>query len=398
MGLLQRLFSSEYRRALTAEASGDFLAAARSYALCGESQKVCDMHLADARRHSDLDERINALRNALGFAENDGCVLVQRLLAEALRRDGQRRGEDTREGRESLMEAGELLAEGQSFEAAGECFIAAKKVEAAIDAYSRAGQLEKVEELLATQERHTTRDRELHHHFSDYQLYMGGGRRDQALSELRACVEIAPRKGDYRRLLTDLEGQLLREDRVELHCDGRRLFVLGGDDLLVGRDGDCKLVVRGPSVSRRHARILFDKDNQRFQVADAGSRNGTLLDGLTIAGKLALPARARIGLGDRTWLAAEHLAGETLRLEVEGTSRDMGQRAIYIPLGRVLLQHGDDRFPPALLVFKGGRPWIETAGDDKLELELNGKRVLGAIQAIVGDEISINGRRILVVS
>ena len=40
MGLFRRLFSVEYRRALTAEAAGDFLAAAKSYALCGERLKV----------------------------------------------------------------------------------------------------------------------------------------------------------------------------------------------------------------------------------------------------------------------------------------------------------------------------------------------------------------------
>ena len=48
MGLFRRLFSADYRHAVSAEAAGDFLAAARSYALCGKTEKVARMHLAQA--------------------------------------------------------------------------------------------------------------------------------------------------------------------------------------------------------------------------------------------------------------------------------------------------------------------------------------------------------------
>ena len=67
MSLFKRLFSSRYRSAVSAEAAGDFLTAARCYALSGEQDKVVDMHLAQARLETTPDDRIRELRIAQGF-------------------------------------------------------------------------------------------------------------------------------------------------------------------------------------------------------------------------------------------------------------------------------------------------------------------------------------------
>jgi len=52
---------------VAAEAEGDYLGAARAYALCGERHKVAAMHLARARAEPSLEERVKALRDALNF-------------------------------------------------------------------------------------------------------------------------------------------------------------------------------------------------------------------------------------------------------------------------------------------------------------------------------------------
>lgn len=60
---------------------------------------------------------------------------------------------------------------------------------------------------------------------------------------------------------------------------------LGADPLVVGRLPDCDLVIDDPSVSKRHAALEWDDVVKKCQLADLGSRNGTLVNG----GALAAP-------------------------------------------------------------------------------------------------------------
>jgi nitrite reductase (NADH) large subunit len=85
-------------------------------------------------------------------------------------------------------------------------------------------------------------------------------------------------------------------------CDGRRVLV---EDLVeVGRRGSGPasdmVTVRHPGVSRRHARLqVFGGE---LTVTDLGSMNGTLVNGMRIAGT------TRLALGDKVSLAAVDIA------------------------------------------------------------------------------------------
>ena len=57
-----------------------------------------------------------------------------------------------------------------------------------------------------------------------------------------------------------------------------RTFSIGMGRLIIGREGDCELVVNDDGVSRRHALILR-KDDGRVCVEDLRSTNGTAMDG-----------------------------------------------------------------------------------------------------------------------
>ncbi|MCK5797605.1 MAG: FHA domain-containing protein, partial [Deltaproteobacteria bacterium] len=259
MGFFQRLFSADYRKAVAAEAAGDFIEAARLYALCQKRQRVSDMHLAQARREDTLEGRVRSLRNALDFAEDDeGCqTLIRRLLAEALRRQGKRQGPQTDEGHQNLIEAAEHFDASHRHETAGEVFLEAGETARAVDAFSKAGLVARVEALLTQDDLAETRRRRVDNAFKDYEAYMVGGQRDQALASLQICVAEAPEKGEYRRLSSRLNDRILRESHVELEADGRRLRILGRPGIVLGRDGTCDARVRGPSVSRRHTRLLY---------------------------------------------------------------------------------------------------------------------------------------------
>lgn len=76
--------------------------------------------------------------------------------------------------------------------------------------------------------------------------------------------------------------------------DGRLHRV--GKGCVIGRLGDCDLVLSGEGVSRRHAKIAgVGKDSH--SISDLGSTNGTFVNGLKLSAPVQLSDRDTIGLG-----------------------------------------------------------------------------------------------------
>lgn len=69
----------------------------------------------------------------------------------------------------------------------------------------------------------------------------------------------------------------------------------GGDELVVGRHPECDIVLAGPAVSRRHARLTF-RDGA-WIVQDLDSTNGTVVNGERV-GRCRLHAGDRLVIGD----------------------------------------------------------------------------------------------------
>jgi FHA domain-containing protein/uncharacterized protein DUF1707 len=82
----------------------------------------------------------------------------------------------------------------------------------------------------------------------------------------------------------------------------RRDFLLALDwsggqrELIVGRHRSCDVVLSDPSVSRRHARLVFRDGSWVLQ--DLESTNGTLVNGEPV-GRCALRPGDRLALGDQ---------------------------------------------------------------------------------------------------
>lgn len=72
----------------------------------------------------------------------------------------------------------------------------------------------------------------------------------------------------------------------------------------IGRSQDGQLVVLASSVSREHAELK--KTESGWQVRDLGSRNGTFVDGVRCQGRVVLPPRSVLKIGDvAMWFLAE---------------------------------------------------------------------------------------------
>lgn len=77
---------------------------------------------------------------------------------------------------------------------------------------------------------------------------------------------------------------LVGSGQIELHAE-----------TLIGRDVSCQVVIIGPLVSRRHARVLLE--DGELTVEDLGSTNGTFLNGAKVQGRVPLRPGDRIFIG-----------------------------------------------------------------------------------------------------
>jgi hypothetical protein len=72
----------------------------------------------------------------------------------------------------------------------------------------------------------------------------------------------------------------------------------------IGRNHEGELVLLASSVSREHAQL--EKKDAGWTVRDLGSRNGTFVDGARVQGRVALPGRHVLKVGDvALWFLAE---------------------------------------------------------------------------------------------
>ena len=65
---------------------------------------------------------------------------------------------------------------------------------------------------------------------------------------------------------------------------------------VVGRDASCSIAIDDKKASRQHARVFAN--GKQFFVEDLASRNGTLLNGAKIQGRVALKDGDEIRVGD----------------------------------------------------------------------------------------------------
>lgn len=382
-----RKLSADWRRAVAAEAAGDYAEAARHYALAGAREKVAEMHICRAERTDDPAEEIAALRDALRWADEgtEPARRAARRLAAALLARARAEGVATERDRELVREAARLWEQAGEWGEAGAAWELLGDDDAAARAYEKGGVLDRMEMALARDEKRARDRRRLKDAFEEYELHWKGGDRESARSALLRCVELAEEKGEYRRLLADLEGRRITSGRVALarRPDGRVAIVCGTPRVVIGRDPTCDLVLRAGGVSRVHAELLVDAAG--FRLRDAGSRNGTLLGGLPIAGELALDGAGRFALGDDCDLAFE-IVGGVLRLEV-ARGLDRGVVVLAAPAERAVPLEAATGLAAALTV-RDGRPYLEVRG--RAALRLNGARIArGAVQLVHKDVVAV---------
>jgi pSer/pThr/pTyr-binding forkhead associated (FHA) protein len=76
-------------------------------------------------------------------------------------------------------------------------------------------------------------------------------------------------------------------------------FKLKIGDNIIGRDLLCEVVLKSPTISRRHANLRVSFDQKRFTVEDLGSTNGVSIGPIVLKkDKCEISAGAEIQIGE----------------------------------------------------------------------------------------------------
>jgi FHA domain-containing protein len=396
----KRMFSADFRRAVAAEAAGDYAEAARAYALAGERVKVAEMHLLRAERAPSPAAKLHELRAAVRWADADDIESknARRRIARALHNWARSSAVVGDTEKQVVREAAQLFVEVGDFPAAGECLEFVGDEFAAAEAYQKGGDVDRLENVLAREEQRRKRDSRIHDAFEEYKMSLTSGERDRALEAIRQCAE-APlpagvkdqtefmrERASYQRLREELEARLIADGMVLLRAGAvghtRERRYVGSFPLLLGRDAACQLPLRDAGISREHC-ALVAADDGSFALRDCDSKNGTTLGGVRIAGTLPIAGSGEIGIGELC-VVRYAVAGETLTLEVT-RGLDRGLRAVA-SRGALDVEGAGE------LLFIDGRPRLSPVGGRLLYL--NGVHTGAAVQLIRGDVVELGEARL----
>jgi len=378
--MMRRLFSSTYRKARRAEGRGEYRDAAALYAEADMPEEAANALLFHAARATDLEERLDAYHDALRWlpeghprrAEVDGQIGLA-ILGEA-----QRRGAHTAEERRRLEDAAARLERAEKHSEAANAYELLERTDDVARNLQLAGEVEKLEALLDETTREAREERALRSAIADYEMATAVGARLEAREALLKALDLAPDNRDVAQLLRRLDERLLRGNSLRLRVNEQEMSFVGGDALVLGRDAD--FVVRGASVSRRHTEVRVQ--DGKVTVRDLGSRNGTLVRGVPIAGEMTLDGMTEIGLGDDVEVRLEP-QGTGLRLEVlrgldRGVVALLGAGELAIPGVR------------ASVSFGGGHPTLTP----RVMVQLGRQSVAAPIVLLREDVIEIQGARV----
>ena len=410
MSFWKRLFSADYRAAVSAEAAGQLEQAAEHYVLAGEPAEAARVHLARAERADTRAGEIDALRDAMHWAGEQTTLRarIQKALGRTLLQRVRDEGVATTRDRQRVREAAELLMAGGDHATAGDALESIGDAQGAARAYTDGGLVERIEALLARDQAQLDRARTVRDAFANYEMHLRMGDRDAARADLERCMEAAERTAEHRRLLDQLDTRLITGGRVVLRRrNAPALTCVAMERIELGRDPLCALPLRAGGVSRRHATLIMAGPGAtpRFHLHDLGSRNGTLLGGLPVQGTVPLTGTARFELGEHCQIGFE-VRGQPAHLLLRVTrGLDQGQVLLAAgadePMNLMELEARDgseehDGGAPmaglrARLTFRSGRPFLASTAGAR-HLSLNGEAIAhGEIQLIHGDTLVIDG-------
>jgi len=373
VGLFDRIFGRgrDAARARSAEVRGELARAAELYAEAGRPLEAARVMLLRGDGDPDHRARLQHYTQAAklapeGTPENVEARKKRALLLLALVGDVALSALNRRDVEDA---ARELEAVGEH-ERAAEAYASIDDREGEARALTAAGDVEKLEFLLASEQHKERGQRRRRDRNAEVDLLVTSGRRREALELLELLARESPDDAAVRERVTSLRARLARGPLVTLALGDERVAVAFGKELVVGRT-EGTVLVPSNAVSRQH--LAVTREEGGFFVRDLGSRNGTQLRGLPLRG--ALP----VGEG------LELRLGREVPVHVTPSALLEGAVQVEVPGQRVTSAFGPVRVPV------GEGEWTLREGHDGL-IELTAK----APAAYLGDVALGDGTTLLV--
>ncbi len=289
--------------------------------------------------------------------------------------------------RAQLAEAGADLESLGEYARAAEAYAAAEDIESQGRALARAGDVDRLDTLLAADQTRTREARSRRYAHAQFDLRVASGQRRDA-AELSRTSDDAALRARGRAL----EATRLTGPTVPTKIRGRdKTIIVLGDRVLVGRrptldDGELgtgfaigEIVVASVAVSRRH--LMIARRGGEFVLRDLGSHNGTRIDGVPVVDEVTVGDGLELRLGFEVSVVVRPAVDWPGAAAIEVT----GVRYIA-PLGRASLGIGRWRLECNAIAGIGN--WVDLVTEDDPPAFAGGLRLAARIGLLAGDAIS----------
>ena len=352
-------------QAQAAELRGDLAKAAELYGASGLPGEVARVMLLRGEGETDARIRLQHFTQAAklapeGTETNRTARLKRAELLLALAGDTAVSAVARHEVNEA---AADLEAIGEPLKAA-EAYARSGDKEGEARALQAAGDVERLEFLLSTEQFRERSERSRGEKAKDVDVMIECGRRREALGALDELLRSTPDDAPLRERANGLRARrvLAPVVAVEAFVDGgpQRLVIVTGDEVVIGRT-EGAITVPSNAVSRQHLRLT--RENGAVMVRDLESRNGTQLRGINLAGALAVGEGLELKLGKEVpiRLAPSARLDGAVEITVSGETYVACLGPTRLPVAGITLAAGSDGWLE--LVTAGARAF---AGDVEL--------------------------------
>ena len=367
MSFLDRIFGKgrQAAAARTAELRGDLARAAELFGEAGQPEEAARVMILRADSETEARAKLQFLAQASQLAppgsdRQKEARLRRAELLLALAGDAT----VSAVARHEVIEAArDLEAVGEPLKAA-EAFARAGDKEGEARALQAAGDVERLEFLLSSEQFKERVSRARDDRTKDVDLMIECGRRREALAALDDLLRATPDDAPLRERANALRSRRVTAPIVALDMLGERWTMVLGDEVVIGRS-EGAIKVSSNAVSRQHLRIT--REGEDVLVRDLQSRNGTQLRGINLAGSLPVRDGLDLKLGREVTLRiapCKRLAG-AVEIEVAGGRYVASLGKNLLPIEGLTLASGTDGWIEVVAhgthVYVGGVEWTQNA-------------------------------------
>ena len=376
MALFDRIFGKgrQAAAAKTAELRGDLARSAELYGEAGQPDEAARIMLLRAEGETDARAKLQFLAQASQLAgpDTDRQKEARRRRAELLLALAGDASVSAIARHEVIEAARDLEAIGEPLKAA-EAFHRAGDKEGEARTLQAAGDVERLEFLLSTEQFNERVSRARDDRTKDLDLMIECGRRREALASLDELLKATPDDASLRERANGLRARKVTAPIVTLDMLGERWTMVLGDEVVIGRS-EGAIKVSSNAVSRQHLRITREGD--AIVVRDLESRNGTQLRGINLAGALPVHDGLDLKLGREVTLRIAPCKRLPGAIEIEVA----GQRYVA-PLGKAALP------VEGLTLSVGSDEWVELVAQGT-HAYVNGVEWTDRATLLAGDAIA----------